>query len=174
MALSAGQLAACARRVHMHNRSEPVPQRASHVVVGRAPQRPRHTGRAALRAMPWVSDVVVGALTPGLNHPTIVLLNIVIGLVFLTLLYLLHYSVTRSPPLTPHFIALLCLCLGLWASVNWVAANIGLVDAQEQQKQLLVFTEGGSAGGPTAEGANPDQPDAADKEEEEEEARKER
>jgi hypothetical protein len=122
--------------------------------------------------MPWFSDVVVGALTPGLNHPTIVLLNIVISLVFCTLLYLLHYSVTRSPPLTPHIIALLCLCLGLWASVNWVAANIGLVDAQEQQKQLLGATGGDSAGGATTE-TNQD-PDLRPEGEEPEEARKER
>lgn len=93
--------------------------------------------------MGWLDDIFVGALGSGVNAPTWVLLNVVIGAAFLSLLVLLVHSIYRNPVLTPHVIVLLVLALGLWISINWLISNIGLTDAKEQQKEL--FGEGAKA-----------------------------
>lgn len=102
----------------------------------------------------FVTDILVGALGPGVNHPTFIALNAVIALAFGSLLFLLFYSVWYYPPLTPHVIALLVLALGLWVSINWLVANVGLVDAEQQQKDLgLLPAEGDQQQQQQAEGA---------------------
>ncbi|GFR41932.1 hypothetical protein Agub_g2725, partial [Astrephomene gubernaculifera] len=88
-------------------------------------------------SMAWYEDILVGALGSGVNAPTFVLLNVVIGLAVLTLCGLLAHSILRNPVLTPHVIVLLILAFGLWASINWLISNLGLTDAEEQHKQLF-------------------------------------
>ncbi|PNH05054.1 hypothetical protein TSOC_008718 [Tetrabaena socialis] len=87
--------------------------------------------------MAWYEDIIVGALGPGVNAPTIIALNVVIGLAVLSLLSLLTHSIFYNPVLTPHVIVLLLLAFGLWASINWLVSNLGLTDAEEQHKQVF-------------------------------------
>lgn len=91
--------------------------------------------------MPWYEDVVLGALGSGVNHPTLVFLNVVMALAVASLLLLLAVSTVSHPPLLPHVVVLLLLAIGLWASINWFISNVGLVDAQVQQKELFGTTE---------------------------------
>lgn len=96
--------------------------------------------------MPWYEDIVLGALGSGVNHPTLVFLNVVMALAVASLLLLLAVSTVSHPPLLPHVVVLLLLAIGLWASINWFISNVGLVDAQVQQQELF-----GTAAVPGAE-----------------------
>lgn len=74
--------------------------------------------------MAMISDVLYGAITKGVNLPTYVLLNVVIGLAFGSLLLLLVTSIFYNPALVPHVIVLLVLATGLWISINWFIQNV--------------------------------------------------
>lgn len=87
--------------------------------------------------MAWFSDVLVGALTSGVNKPTYVLLNIISAATFASVLLWLVLSIHSNPALVPHLAFMLFLAGGLWISTNFFVNNIGLVDAQEQHEQLF-------------------------------------
>jgi hypothetical protein len=77
--------------------------------------------------MAWLEDVVLGAISHGVNLPTAVVLNIVLALAVGSLLILLLVSFYSHPALVPHVIVLLVLAVGLWVSINWFISNVGLV-----------------------------------------------
>ncbi len=87
--------------------------------------------------MAFITDIFVGALSTGVNHPTFIVLNVICAFAVLSLLGLLASSFKKYPELTPHVVVLLLFAFGLWASVNFVISQLGLVDAKEQQKELF-------------------------------------
>ncbi len=89
----------------------------------------------------WLNDVFLGSLTTGVNLSTLVLLNVVIGLAFLSILLLMLISAMANPALMPHVVVLLILSLGLWISINWFVCNIGLVDPKQQEKEMFGSSE---------------------------------
>ena len=84
----------------------------------------------------WVDDLVVGTISHGVNTPTLVLLNVCLGLAIFALALLLTVSLYSAPALVPHAAILLVLALCLCGLINWVIASVGLVDAEEQHKAL--------------------------------------
>lgn len=96
----------------------------------------------------WLLDIAYGAISSGVNLPTHVAVNVILGLAFLSLLTLLAASVATQPWLVPHVIVLLLLAAGLWASINWFIAQTGIVDASQQRKELF-----GEEAGEKEEGA---------------------
>lgn len=87
--------------------------------------------------MAWLNDIFVGALSSGVNANTLVLLNTVLGLTFGCIFFLLWTAVSKNPALLPHVAVLIVLAIGLTASINWFVYNIGLVDPQQQNKELF-------------------------------------
>lgn len=83
-------------------------------------------------------DLCVGAITSGVNKPTLLLLNAALALLWMSLAYLVFHTATTSglSDLTPHFGLLLSCCTFLWILINWFVSNVGVVGAQEQQAQL--------------------------------------
>lgn len=104
----------------------------------------------------WLEDVLLGALGHGVNHPTLVLLNVTLLFTLLSLLCLLVCSIFSYPDLVPHVSFLLFLATGLCASINWFVCHIGLVDAAKQQAELLQSEDAA----PTEPGTGSDQPAA--------------
>ncbi|KAL6759581.1 hypothetical protein V8C86DRAFT_2571488 [Haematococcus lacustris] len=104
----------------------------------------------------WLTDLLVGAITAGVNLPTHICINVVLACAFASLLLLLVASLILpgSAWLAPHVVVLLVLATGLWVSINWYISNIGIVSPEEQQQQLL------------GSGPQPRQTGSADKEEE--------
>jgi hypothetical protein len=90
----------------------------------------------------WATDILFGAITSGVNLPTHIAVNVILGLAFSSLLALLAASVATKPWLVPHVLVLLVLAAGLWISINWFISQTGLVDSSEQRKQL--FGEAGA------------------------------
>jgi hypothetical protein len=90
----------------------------------------------------WATDILFGAITSGVNLPTHIAVNVILGLAFSSLLALLAASVATKPWLVPHVLVLLVLAAGLWISINWFISQTGLVDSSEQRKQL--FGEAGT------------------------------
>lgn len=74
--------------------------------------------------MAFVTDILVGAITKGVNAPTWVVLNVICGLAFTSLLFLLGTSYFYSPALVPHVWVLLILAIGLWVSINWYIQQV--------------------------------------------------
>lgn len=85
----------------------------------------------------WLTDVAYGALTPGINAPTVAVLNVALVGCIGCLTYLLVNAVVISSWLVPHAAFLLVLAIGLWISVNWFVFQLGTVSPEEQQKQLF-------------------------------------
>lgn len=85
----------------------------------------------------WAEDLVYGAITNGVNHPTFAALNVVLLLAVLSLAFLLFTSIQTNPALVPHAAFLLFLAIGLWAAIIWFISNIGLTDSEQQRKQLF-------------------------------------
>ncbi len=82
-------------------------------------------------------DVLLGAFATGVNLPTLVLLNVVLATGYAVLVALLVLSLYARHDLVPHVLVMLLLATALWLSINWFISNVGLVDAQTQQEQLL-------------------------------------
>jgi ABC-type transport system involved in multi-copper enzyme maturation permease subunit len=85
----------------------------------------------------WAEDVLFGAVSQGVNHPTFVVLNVCLLLAVLSLASLLVASIASNPALVPHVAFLLFLAIGLWAAIVWFVSNIGFTDPQEQRKELF-------------------------------------
>lgn len=92
-----------------------------------------------------IYDIVIGALSGGVNFSTLALLNIVLALTFGSLLLLAWNSTVHNPALLPHVAILLVLALGLTISINWFVSNIGLADPNQQKKELFGNQEGSTA-----------------------------
>eukprot|EP00798_Chlamydomonas_sp_ICE-L_P020987 gene20987-27844_t len=90
-------------------------------------------------------DIFVGAISNGVNSSTLVAINAVLAMAFLSLGGLLMASIASNPPMVPHVVVLIFLELGLWVAINWFIHNIGLVDPADQHKEL--FGADGSASG---------------------------
>lgn len=86
--------------------------------------------------------IIYGALSKGVNGPTMGFLNVIMALAVLTLLALLGLSVANNPPLVPHVCFLLFLAVGLWVLINWFVANLGLTDSEEQRREVLGDSNG--------------------------------
>jgi hypothetical protein len=87
-----------------------------------------------------LNDLVVGALSNGVNPSTLVLLNVVLVGVFGSLLLLLGSSISNNPALLPHVVVLLLLAVGLTVSINWFVLNIGLVNPKDQKVHASVLS----------------------------------
>ncbi|CAL8468145.1 g7684 [Coccomyxa elongata] len=91
-----------------------------------------------------VEDVLYGALTSGVNKPTVLLLNVaLIGCIF-SLGALLALSINGAPALVPHVAFLLFLAIGLFFLINWFLTQVGTVDTAQQRNEL--FGPSGVAG----------------------------
>jgi protein-S-isoprenylcysteine O-methyltransferase Ste14 len=84
-----------------------------------------------------VGDVLVGAITSGVNKPTLIFVNVACLAVVLSLLGLLVASWTTRPHLVIHVGFLLFLATGLWALLNWFINMVGTVDVEQQNKELF-------------------------------------
>lgn len=89
----------------------------------------------------WLRDVVVGSLGHGVNNATFVFLNVIMGLALCALMMMLVASFWSYPAMVPHVMVLLALATGLWISINWLLGNLGLVDAEEQERELFGASE---------------------------------
>mmetsp|Transcript_18002 Transcript_18002/g.54186 ORF Transcript_18002/g.54186 Transcript_18002/m.54186 type:complete len:123 (+) Transcript_18002:78-446(+) len=103
----------------------------------------------------WLADVAYGALTPGINVPTVAVLNVALLGCIGCLLFLLIGAVSSSSWLIPHAAFLLLLAVGLLISINWFVYQLGTVSPAEQQRQLFSSTEGAAACAGTATDAKP-------------------
>lgn len=86
-----------------------------------------------------LEDVAIGAVSAGVNKSTFVLLNVLLGFTSLSLAGLtavcaLGESSRRS--LAPHAAALLVLSLLLWCAIVSFIGATGLVDAEQQRREL--------------------------------------
>jgi hypothetical protein len=83
-------------------------------------------------------DVAIGAITNGINQPTLLALNVVIGLLWTSLAFLLFHSATTEGLqfIAPHFAVMLGLCTFVGLLINWYIANVGLTDTAEQEASL--------------------------------------
>ncbi|BDA42168.1 hypothetical protein COCOBI_03-0530 [Coccomyxa sp. Obi] len=91
-----------------------------------------------------LEDVLYGALTSGVNKPTVLLLNLALIGCILSLGALLALSINGAPALVPHVAFLLFLAIGLFFLINWFLTQIGTVDSAQQRKEL--FGPNGAAG----------------------------
>ena len=89
-------------------------------------------------------DIAVGAITTGVNHPTFLALNVVIGLLWLTLVYMLYHTATTEhlKPLAPHFALMLGICTCLSLLINWYIASVGLTATEDQKAELVSGKDG--------------------------------
>uniref|UniRef100_A0A7S0YKT8 Uncharacterized protein n=1 Tax=Polytomella parva TaxID=51329 RepID=A0A7S0YKT8_9CHLO len=87
--------------------------------------------------MAWYESIFIGAISPGVNLPTIIILNVICASALGSLLLLLLYSIYYNQRLVIHVVFLIFLALGLWVSINWFVANIGLVSSDEQKDCLF-------------------------------------
>lgn len=85
----------------------------------------------------WLTDVAYGALAPGINAPTVAVLNVALVGCIGCLTFLLVNAVTSASWLIPHAAILLLLTIGLWLSINWFVFQLGTVSSAEQQKHLF-------------------------------------
>ncbi|GLC68801.1 hypothetical protein PLESTF_000738200 [Pleodorina starrii] len=54
------------------------------------------------------------------------------------------------------------IAFGLWASINWLISNVGLTDAEQQQKQLFGKREDAPTEGAAKEKGDEPQGDSAE------------
>ncbi len=66
-----------------------------------------------------LSDILIGALTPGVNAPTFIALQAVCVAALLSLVALLVYSYQRAPELVVHVWVLVGLAVGLIIRCGW-------------------------------------------------------
>lgn len=94
--------------------------------------------------MQWLEDIANGAITQGVNQPTLLVLNGCLGLTVLSLVLLLLVSINSAPALAPHAAVLLVLALALWVAINLFIGSVGLVSAEDQQRELHGDVQPGS------------------------------
>jgi hypothetical protein len=92
-----------------------------------------------------IYDVLIGAISSGVNKPTWLLLNLALAFLWLTLAVSLYFAATSTDPavtwLTPHAAVMLGLCTFLAVLVNWFVANTGLTSRDEQERSLASKVE---------------------------------
>mmetsp|Transcript_4039 Transcript_4039/g.8170 ORF Transcript_4039/g.8170 Transcript_4039/m.8170 type:complete len:93 (+) Transcript_4039:32-310(+) len=83
----------------------------------------------------FVESVLVGALTKGINRPTVVFINgsLVMGVALISASL---SSGDLPQDVALHFIVLLLLMLGLLASFNWYVIQTGTESVVLQKKEL--------------------------------------
>ena len=91
-----------------------------------------------------LQEVLVGAITSGVNKPTLLLLNVAVGALWLTLAFSLYATATSQDlrPLALHFAVMLGLCSCMALLLNWFIANAGLTSVETQQEELQQRQEG--------------------------------
>lgn len=93
---------------------------------------------AALHQMQsLLEDVLYGAVSPGVNLSTKLIMHVVLGLCVLSLVSLLAVSVLINPIWSVHAVVLLVLAVALWISMTWLIDTVGLTDSREQKKLIL-------------------------------------
>ncbi|KAK9826485.1 hypothetical protein WJX81_004036 [Elliptochloris bilobata] len=107
----------------------------------------------------WLEDVFVGALAPGVNAPTVLLLNAALVGCIASLGTLLVLALQGAPALVPHVAFLLALAAGLLLLINWFLGQVGTVDARKQRQHL--FGSQASNATPLAAAAAARQPDGS-------------
>ncbi|CAK0761839.1 hypothetical protein CVIRNUC_002899 [Coccomyxa viridis] len=84
-----------------------------------------------------IEDILYGALTNGVNKPTVLALNAALIGCILSLAALLVLSINGVPSLVPHVGFLLFLAIGLLFLINWFISQVGTVEPKEQRKTLF-------------------------------------
>ncbi|CAI5461774.1 unnamed protein product [Closterium sp. Yama58-4] len=122
----------------------------------------RQQGGTGEERMGWLSAVAIGAITPGFNRPTLVLMNVILVGLLLSFAALLPAALRYSRPpggdsssagssgsengsaveggsseMLYHVVFLLLLTLLLIALLNWLAWEVGTVSAHSQARHLL-------------------------------------
>lgn len=85
-----------------------------------------HQEQGAPSGGSFADALIEGLLQPGTNSATFLALNICLGLVAGSLLLLLASALASHPWLVPHAVALLVICVCLWASLLWFFSQVGL------------------------------------------------
>ncbi|CAI5460113.1 unnamed protein product [Closterium sp. Yama58-4] len=137
----------------------------------------RQQGGTGEERMGWLSAVAIGAITPGLNRPTLVLMNVILVGLLLSFAALLPAALRYSCPpggdsssgsedgsaveggsseMLYHVVFLLLLTLLLIALLNWLAWEVGTVSAHSQARHLLApaASSDGAADAHNASGAH--------------------
>jgi hypothetical protein len=87
-------------------------------------------------------DVLIGAVSHGVNKPTLLFLNLCIFCLWCTLASLLYFSATSNDDtvswLAPHAAILLGMCSILALLINWFVLNTGITSSEEQEKSMRV------------------------------------
>ena len=84
------------------------------------------------------TDVIIGAITKGVNTPTFAVVNAVLFLLWLVIAYMLFVGVTNADYfwLAPHAGFMLAFCTLLWITLVWFISQTGLTSTEEQQAEL--------------------------------------
>lgn len=86
-------------------------------------------------------DVMVGAVSKGVNKPTLLFLNLAILCLWMTLAGTLYFAATSTDSsvtwLAPHAAIMLGLCSVLGLLINWFILSTGVTSSEEQEKTML-------------------------------------
>lgn len=86
-------------------------------------------------------DVLIGAVSKGVNKPTLLFLNVAILCLWCTLAALLYFSAMSQDEsvswLAPHAAIMLGLCTILSLLINWFVFSTGVTSSEEQEKTML-------------------------------------
>jgi len=90
-----------------------------------------------------MSDLLVGALTRGVNAPTFLALNGVLLCLWSVIAYMFYIGLSRPAYawLAPHAGLMLALCTLLWTVVVWFITQTGLTPTAQQQAEFEAGTE---------------------------------
>jgi len=90
-----------------------------------------------------LKDVFVGALSPGVNATTLLVINGSVVLLLLIVGLLAWATADVAPELTVHWIVIEIASVVLLIVFNWLIANIGIADPVEQAKHVESMLRGG-------------------------------
>jgi len=93
----------------------------------------------------WWDAIAVGAITGGVNNPTLVALNAVLLALVLSLLFLFGVVWSYGNYVTLHVAILLVLAAGLIVLINWFVSEIGLVPSSQQASELVSLSRDATA-----------------------------
>jgi hypothetical protein len=101
----------------------------------------RVAGQVCIHSSKMLYDVLIGAVSKGVNKPTLLFLNLAILALWCTLAASLYFSASSSDPsvswLAPHAAVMLGLCSVLALLINWFILNTGVTTSEEQEKTML-------------------------------------
>jgi hypothetical protein len=86
-------------------------------------------------------DVMIGAVSQGVNKPTLLFLNLCMLCLWCTLAALFYISASSNDDsvswLAPHAAILLGICSVLALLINWFVLSTGVTSSEEQEKTMM-------------------------------------